>query len=53
MSYTTTYYHIVFRTYRSEMTIPEDHEKELYAYLYGAVGVMSMPGSATACATRT
>ncbi len=35
MSYTTTYYHIVFRTYRSEMTIPEDHEKELYAYLYG------------------
>ena len=35
MSYTTSYYHIVFRTYRSERTIPEDHERELYAYLYG------------------
>ena len=35
MSYTTTYYHIVIRTYRSESTIPEEHEKELYAYIYG------------------
>ena len=35
MSYTTTFYHIVIRTYRSESTIPEEHEKELYAYLYG------------------
>ncbi|MCR4965268.1 MAG: IS200/IS605 family transposase [Bacteroidales bacterium] len=35
MSYTTCYYHIVFRTYRSEKTIPEEHERELYAYLYG------------------
>lgn len=35
MSYTTSYYHIVFRTYRSERTIPEDHERELYAYIYG------------------
>jgi len=35
MSYTTSYYHIVIRTYRSEPTIPEDYERELYAYLYG------------------
>ena len=35
MSYTTSYYHIVFRTYRSEPTIVADHERELYAYLYG------------------
>ena len=35
MSYTTSYYHIVFRTYRSEPTIPTDHERELYAYIYG------------------
>ena len=31
MSYTTSYYHIVFRTYRSEPTISIEHEKELYA----------------------
>lgn len=35
MSHTTSYYHIVFRTYRSEPTINEEHEKELYAYIYG------------------
>ena len=35
MSYTTSYYHIVFRTYRSEPTIAADHERDLYAYLYG------------------
>ena len=35
MSHTTTYFHIVFRTYRSEPTIPFDHERELYAYLHG------------------
>ena len=35
MSYTTSYYHIVFRTYRSERTISTDHERELYAYLHG------------------
>ncbi len=35
MSYTTSYYHIVFRTYRSEPTISIEHEKELYAYIYG------------------
>ena len=35
MSYTTSYYHIVFRTHRSEPTICEEHEKDLYAYIYG------------------
>jgi len=35
MSYTTSYYHIVIRTYRSEPTITEEHERELYAYIYG------------------
>lgn len=35
MSYTTSYYHIVFRTYRSEPTISIEHERELYAYLFG------------------
>lgn len=35
MSYTTSYYHIVFRTYRSERTISEEYERDLYAYLYG------------------
>lgn len=35
MSYTTSYYHIVFRTFRSEPTISIEHEKELYAYIYG------------------
>jgi REP element-mobilizing transposase RayT len=35
MSYTTTYYHIIFRTYHSEKTIPIEHERELYAYIYG------------------
>ena len=37
MSYTTSYYHIVFRTYRSEQTIPIEHERELYAYIHGIV----------------
>ena len=35
MSYTESFYHIVFRTYRSEKTIPVEHERELYAYIYG------------------
>jgi REP element-mobilizing transposase RayT len=35
MSYTTSYYHIVIRTYCSEPSIPEEHERELYAYIYG------------------
>ena len=35
MSYTTSYYHIIFCTYKSEQTIPIKHEKELYAYIQG------------------
>lgn len=35
ISYTTSYYHIVIRTYRSEPTINEEYERELYAYIYG------------------
>ena len=37
MSYTQSIYHIVFRTKYGENTIVEEHEKELYAYLYGIV----------------
>ena len=35
MSYIQSFYHIVFRTYRSEPTIPVKHDRELYAYIYG------------------
>ena len=35
MSYISSHYHIVFRTYRSELSIPEEHERDLYAYIYG------------------
>ena len=35
MSYTTSFNHIVLRTYRSELTINEEHEEELYAYILG------------------
>lgn len=35
MSYTKSHYHIVFRTYQSEKTISEEHERELYAYIFG------------------
>lgn len=35
MSFTTTYYHIIFRTYRSETTIFAEYERELYAYIFG------------------
>ena len=35
MSYTSSFYHIVFRTYRNEQTISTEHERELYAYIYG------------------
>ncbi|MDR2169956.1 MAG: IS200/IS605 family transposase [Planctomycetaceae bacterium] len=37
MSYTCLLYHIVFRTKNSRPTIPEAHEKELYAYIMGIV----------------
>ena len=35
MSYTNLTYHIVLRTYRSALTIIEEHERELYAYILG------------------
>jgi putative transposase len=37
MSYTQLLYHIVFRTKKSENTIPEQHERELYAYIMGII----------------
>ncbi len=37
MSYTKLLYHIIFRTKRSEQTINEMHEKELYAYIMGFI----------------
>ncbi|MBP5563535.1 MAG: transposase [Bacteroidales bacterium] len=35
MSYTSSYYHVVFRSYRSEQAIPVEHERELYAFMFG------------------
>ena len=35
MSYTNLIYHIVFRTYRSVLSIEEAHERELYSYIFG------------------
>ncbi len=37
MSYTRFLYHIVFRTKCSLNTIPESHERDLYAYILGFV----------------
>ncbi len=37
MSYTKLYYHIVIRTYRSKNTINIEHERELYAYIWGYI----------------
>jgi len=37
MSYTRLMYHIVFRTKYGKDTIPEEHEKELYAYMMGII----------------
>ena len=37
MSYTRFLYHIVFRTKNGQNTIPEQHEKELYAYIMGII----------------
>ena len=33
MSYIQSFYHIVFRTYRSEQTIAIEHDRELYAVI--------------------
>ncbi len=37
MSYTQLYYHIVFRTKHSEMTLPNEHSEKLYPYIWGIV----------------
>lgn len=37
MSYTRLLYHIVFRTKYGIFTIPEQYEKELYAYIMGII----------------
>ena len=37
MSYTNLVYHIVFRTHRSILSIEEQHERELYAYIHGYI----------------
>jgi putative transposase len=37
MSYTKLLYHIVFRTKYGKYTIPEQYEKELYAYILGII----------------
>lgn len=37
MSKTKSYHHIVFATKHREMTIPEEHKKELYAYIFGII----------------
>ena len=35
MSYTTSYYHIIFHTLHNKPAIVEEHEKELYRYIWG------------------
>lgn len=35
MAHTVLYYHIIWRTKYSELTISEDHERSLYAYILG------------------
>lgn len=35
MSHISLTYHIIWRTYRSERTIAEAHQRDLYAYLFG------------------
>lgn len=34
MSYTKSFYHIIFRTHHSEMTIEEKYERDLYMYVF-------------------
>jgi REP element-mobilizing transposase RayT len=36
-SYYQTLHHIIFRTKYSERTIPTEHSRELYAYIYGII----------------
>ena len=35
MSYTPSYYHVIFHTLHTKNTIPEEHEKDLYRYIWG------------------
>ena len=35
MSYYRHIYHIVFRTYKNDYAINEEHEKELYSFIWG------------------
>lgn len=35
MAHVVLYYHIVWRTKRSEHSITEEYERELYAYIHG------------------
>ena len=35
MSHISLTYHIVWRTKRSQRTITEEHERDLYAYIFG------------------
>lgn len=37
MSYTQLYYHIIFRTKYSQMTIPNEKSEKLYRYIWGFV----------------
>jgi REP element-mobilizing transposase RayT len=37
MSYTNLIYHIIFRTKYGRKTIPEQYEKDLYAYILGII----------------
>ena len=37
MAYTNLLYHIVFRTHASQRTITEQHEQELYKYIWGFI----------------
>ncbi len=37
MSYTKLLYHVVFRTKKNRLTINQEHEKKLYAYILGII----------------
>ena len=37
MSYTKTYYHIILRTKRSEMSISQKNVSSLYKYIWGII----------------
>ncbi len=37
MSYVSSIYHIVISTHQRELTIVEEHKKELYSYIWGII----------------